>query len=189
MKFLRQDTNKEKGIKQKWRTPRGKHSKLRLNKAGHRKKPSQGFRAPKKERYLHPSGFKIHLIHNLQELSRAQKAVVISSKLGLKKKLELLTKAKELNLQVLNMKNVEDFIKKTTESLKNKKEKKKKRETKKKKEKEKALKKAEVKKEEKEEEKKQIDKTKGLPQPKDKPQDLPQKQAIQIARPTAPKQK
>lgn len=47
-KFIRQDTNRAKKFKIKWRKPKGMHSKLRLNKKGHQKSPSQGYRAPKK---------------------------------------------------------------------------------------------------------------------------------------------
>ena len=122
MKFLRQDTNKEIGIRKKWRKPRGRQSKLRLNKAGHRKKPSQGFRTSKQNRHL-VSGAKVNLVNNLQDLSTLKDAtVLLSAKLGLKKKLELLKKAKELHLQVLNIKNIEDFIKKTTELFEKKKQ-------------------------------------------------------------------
>ncbi|MAG45362.1 MAG: hypothetical protein CMH63_01145 [Nanoarchaeota archaeon] len=191
MKFLRQDTNKAKGMRVKWRKPRGRHSKLRLNKAGHRKKPSQGFRTPKSNRHL-VSGKRIHLVNNLQDLSSLKNAtILLSTKLGLKKKLEILKKAKELDLQVLNIKDTEAFIKRTTESFEKKKQKKKEKETQKKKEKEKAVKKAEETKDTKEEEKEEKieDKTKGLPEVKEKPKDVPQKQTTQIARANAPKQK
>ncbi len=189
LKFLRQNSNRKK-LKQKWRKPSGIHSKLRLNKAGHRKKPSPGFRNQKKERVSNVS-----LINSIYDLSNAKQSILLSSSLGLKKRLEILKRARELNLNILNIKNPDEFIKKANESLEKRKHEKKKKETEKSKSKEKSVKEAEKKKqdEKKAGQEKEVEKSKPKPEAtqvvKEKPGDIGHKQQSQIIRPTAPKQK
>jgi large subunit ribosomal protein L32e len=190
-KFIQQDTNRKKSLKLKWRRPKGLQSKLRLNKAGHRKKPSQGFRSSKKERFL-VSGSKLKRITNMTDLSNMDGVIgLISSRIGVRKKLDILNKAKEMKVQMLNIKDIEAFIKKVTTDLETRKKSKKQKETEKKKSKEEAVKEAEKKeREEKEEEKKEKKaKPQESPQKTEKPKDVIQKTQPQIARATAPKQK
>jgi len=190
-RFIQQDTNKEKGLKLKWRKPRGRHSKLRLNKAGHAKKPSPGFRRSLADRFKHPSGLQVEVITNIKQLSNLkEKGAIISSSLGLKKKIEVLNKAIELKINVLNVKNVEDFIKKSQESVNQRKEAKKKKQTEKKKSKEESLKKAEKQKEKEINEDKKEEIKKSKPEIKDQPkQDIPKKEVKTIQRAKAPMQK
>jgi len=148
--FLRQDAHKVKRLKKKWRAPKGIHSKMRRKLRGYRKQPSIGYSSPKKVRYLHPSGLKEILVHNLKNLENINpkiEAAVIAKTVGVRKKIELLKKTKELKINVLNVKNIDEFIKKVEEKFKKQKEKAAKREEEKKKAKEEALKKAKEKKE------------------------------------------
>ena len=151
-KFIRQQGAGKKKLKLKWRRPRGIHSKLRLNKAGHRKKPSQGFRSSRKDRKSN-----INLITSIKDLTNAKPSILLSSKLGLKKKLEILKMAEESKLNILNIKNLGEFVKKAEEDLEKRKAKKKKKETDKKKSKEKAVKDAEKSRQKKEEEKSKLE--------------------------------
>ena len=121
--FVRQDP-KLKKFDDKWRRPRGLQSKLRKNQAGHIKTPSPGYRSPIEVRGLDPKGLKPKLIHTLQDLESVNKdeSAIISSKVGLRKKLTLLAKAKELKLNISNVPNIEEFIKKSKENLAKRKE-------------------------------------------------------------------
>lgn len=122
--FKRQDFQLKK-LKLKWRRPKGIHSKLRLNKAGHMKKPSPGFSSPKKVRNLHPTGFKVKLINNINDLNTLEKneAILLSSALGKKKRVNILKKAKELKKAVLNIKDIDAYISSVSEKFEKKKEK------------------------------------------------------------------
>ena len=87
----------------KWRVPRGADLKLRKEDG---KAPSIGYRTCKKIRYLHPSGYKEVLIHNVKELEEAARqenvAVRIASTMGKKKRSEIIEAANNLGVKVLN---------------------------------------------------------------------------------------
>ena len=98
----------------KWRRPKGLHSKLRLNIRGKLKNVSQGYRSPKKIRGLHKSGLEVIRVASskeLIELDAKKHGIVISSTVGKKKRVDILKKAKELNFNVLNIKDPEGYIK------------------------------------------------------------------------------
>ncbi|MBU5688422.1 MAG: 50S ribosomal protein L32e [Candidatus Aenigmarchaeota archaeon] len=94
-----------KRVSKSWRRPRGRDNKMRIKEKAKGKRPSVGFGAPKALRGLHPSGFKEILISNIKELERVDKvkeAIRIAAKVGKKKKTEIVAKAKELGIKVLN---------------------------------------------------------------------------------------
>ena len=153
--FLKQDAHKKSKLKKNWRRPRGRHSKMRFRLASYRKRPNVGYSSPRSVRGLNPKGFREVHVYNLEDLDKVQKneVVVIGRIVGLKKQVALLKKIKELkDLTVLNVKDVDKFIKETEEKLQAKKKESAEKEKEKKKSKEEAVKKAEEKK--KEEEKK-----------------------------------
>ncbi|QKQ99937.1 50S ribosomal protein L32e [Metallosphaera tengchongensis] len=104
--FLRYDWDKYYRLErqERWRRTRGQDNKTRLRVKGFPKPAGVGFRKPKSIRYLHPSGLREVLIKSEKDLdSLNQKADVIvrlSSSLGLKKRLEIIKKAKEMGLRV-----------------------------------------------------------------------------------------
>ncbi len=88
-----------------WRRPRGKRAnkRLKLKEAG--PVPSIGYRQPKEVRGLHPSGYKEILVYNpkdLEKINPEKEAARIASCVGLKKRIEIMRKAKELGIKVLN---------------------------------------------------------------------------------------
>ncbi|MDR3062638.1 MAG: 50S ribosomal protein L32e [Methanobrevibacter sp.] len=104
-KFKRQEYARYKKLGIKWRRPRGKTSKMRRYEAGKPAMPSIGYGSPKNLRGLHPSGYKDVLIYNLKDLVKldpSSEAGRISASIGLKKKIQLLEKANELGIKILN---------------------------------------------------------------------------------------
>ena len=128
--FKRQDFQLKK-LKNKWRKPKGLHSKLRLKKEGHQKRPNVGYKNPKELRNLFLSKFKFIKINNIKDLEKAKDNIVLSKNLGSKKKVEIIEEALKLKLNVLNLKNPEEFIKNIKEKLGEKKKDMKKKEEKK----------------------------------------------------------
>lgn len=103
-KFIRQDTNRAKKLKIKWRKPKGLHSKLRLNKKGHRKTPSQGYRSPKSIR----GGEKFTIIKSIEDIIEGK--LMIGGNVGLRKKVEIVKYAKEKGFTILNVPNPDKFL-------------------------------------------------------------------------------
>jgi len=104
-KFRRQEWFRFKRLGEKWRKPRGRDSKLRVRKRGKGKLVTIGYRSPREIRGLHPSGLSEVTIKNLKELEGidASKNVVrIASTVGRKKREQILRKADELKIRVLN---------------------------------------------------------------------------------------
>lgn len=104
-KFRRWMSQAYRRIKESWRRPRGSQSKVRKRIKGKIKMPSVGYGAPKKLRYLHPSGFEEVLIYNIKELEKINpktQAIRISGRIGKKKRKEILEKAKKMKIKVLN---------------------------------------------------------------------------------------
>jgi len=103
--FVRQESWRYVRVKESWRKPRGMDSKMRLQKKGWPPIVKVGYRGPAKARGLHPSGFQEVLVHNVEELERlnpATQAARIARTVGFRKRLEIMRKAEELGIYVLN---------------------------------------------------------------------------------------
>ena len=107
--FKRYCAHKKLRLRNKsWRRPRGLDNKLRIRYGG--KKSGRivvnaGFGSPKAVRGLHPSGYEEVLVHNPMELDKInpeRQAIRIASNVGMKKRLAIEDKAKELGLKILN---------------------------------------------------------------------------------------
>ena len=104
-RFKRQEYARYKKLGDKWRKPRGRTSKMRRYEAGKPDMPAIGYGTPKDTRYLHPSGYKDVLVRNLKELENldpATEAARLSSSIGKNKKSQMLEKASELGIKILN---------------------------------------------------------------------------------------
>lgn len=103
--FGRQQADDKVKLRDKgWRKPTGRHSKYRQRYGG-KKIVVSGYGSPKKIRNLHPSGYQEILIHNpgeLESVNKSEQAVRIASTVGVKKRLDIEKKAKELGLKILN---------------------------------------------------------------------------------------
>lgn len=105
VKFIRQESWRYLRIKDSWRRPKGKGSRMRRKIRGWPRIVSAGFGNSRRLRGIHPSGLKETLVYNLNDLEgldSAKEAVRIASTVGEKKALEIMNKAEELNLKVLN---------------------------------------------------------------------------------------
>jgi len=104
-KFRRWLSQTYKRLEESWRKPRGIQSKIRIRRKGKIRMPSVGWGAPKTSRGLHPSGFKEIVVYSIKDLERVnpeKEAVKISHRVGKKKREEIVKKANELKIKVLN---------------------------------------------------------------------------------------
>ncbi|MEM4267281.1 MAG: eL32 family ribosomal protein [Candidatus Woesearchaeota archaeon] len=116
--FIKQDAHKRAEVKKKWARPRGVDSKMRLNIRGYRRCVSVGWKSPAEVRGLDRSGLTRNIICNLSDLKNLnpeRDGAILSAKLGIKKRLELVKEAMARKITILNIKNPEEFIKRTLE--------------------------------------------------------------------------
>jgi large subunit ribosomal protein L32e len=103
--FKRQNWFRYKRLGDKWRRPRGIHSKMRRHFKYRIPVVKSGFRGPASVRGLHPSGFEEVLVNNLKEVENVDpktQAIRIASTVGDKKREMIITKADELGIRVFN---------------------------------------------------------------------------------------
>jgi large subunit ribosomal protein L32e len=87
----------------KWRRAKGVHSKIRRKRTGYPRKPEVGYKKPASSAGLIKGKIPV-LVHNIKELSILNaKNIAILARVGAKKKLELIKKAEEMKIQILNM--------------------------------------------------------------------------------------
>lgn len=136
--FVRQDAHKIKRLKKKWRKPKGLHSKMRHGFRGYRRCVQVGWGSPAKVKGLHKSGMKMRVVHSIKDMigiDNAKEGIIISRKLGLRKKLQVIDIAIKNKITVFNLKDPVKFIEETRkqkeDSKKKKKEEVKKKESKK----------------------------------------------------------
>jgi len=123
-KFIGQKANIKKSLKNRYRKPKGSDSKMKQGKKGKRKKIDTGYRSPKTARGLHRTGLKVKIITNIKELIKDENTgIIISKRVGLKKKIEILKKAISEKIKILNL-NPEKYVKKQEEKHQEKKKKK-----------------------------------------------------------------
>ncbi|MGC8816573.1 MAG: 50S ribosomal protein L32e [Candidatus Hadarchaeum sp.] len=104
-KFRRQEWFRFKRLGEKWRKPRGRDSKLRLRIKGKGSLVTIGYRNPKSLRGLHPSGVAEVLVKSLSDLDKidaTKQAIRIAASVGGRKREQILKRAEELKIRVLN---------------------------------------------------------------------------------------
>src|SRR3989344_8502130 len=94
MRFLRLGKKRKK--LQVWRRARGRHSKIRKKRRGYPIMPTVGYMTARKESGK-VKGYYPVMINNLKDLNTIQKnsAGIIASKVGAKKRLDIVKKAEE----------------------------------------------------------------------------------------------
>lgn len=106
-------------VKSRWRYPRGKHSKVRQQHKGRPALPSVGYGAARdvrgKIKGLNP--VLVRGVADLVDLDVKTQGIIVSSRLGEKKRTIILGKAKEAGVTVLNIKDVAARLKKVATQL------------------------------------------------------------------------
>jgi large subunit ribosomal protein L32e len=104
-RFKRQNINRYPRLKDTWRKPKGRQSKRRRRETGRQKMPSIGYGSPSIIKGLHPSGYEEIRVANLKELesldAKKQAARLVGT-VGAKKREQMVQKASELGIKVLN---------------------------------------------------------------------------------------
>jgi large subunit ribosomal protein L32e len=103
--FHRQQWFRYVRLGDEWRKPVGSHSKSRRSWGYRPANVKGGYRGPVAARNLHPSGFEEVRVFNVDELAAIKpdtQAVRIGGTVGAKKRGDIMKKADELGIRVLN---------------------------------------------------------------------------------------
>jgi large subunit ribosomal protein L32e len=104
-KFVRQESWRYVRLHPEWRKPKGVDNKVRRQDKGWPALVRVGYRGPVESRGLHPSGHYEALVHrvaDLEGLVPGRDVARIGGTVGAKKRQQILSRAKELGLRVLN---------------------------------------------------------------------------------------
>ena len=107
--FKRQNWFRYKRLGEKWRRPRGIHSKMRRHFKYRSPVVQIGFRGPASVRGLHPSGFEEVMIQTPKEVDNVNpevQAIRIASTVGDKKREVIVKKADKLKIRVFNRRDL-----------------------------------------------------------------------------------
>ncbi|MBI4116691.1 50S ribosomal protein L32e [Candidatus Pacearchaeota archaeon] len=116
MKFLRRtwyklpSLGKGRKKKQKWRNPTGRHNKIRNKRRGYSARVEIGYKTDRKARGRINEKIpkKIFNAKQLENIGKNEIAVI--GKIGMKKKIEIAKKAKEMKIEIHNL-NLKKFLK------------------------------------------------------------------------------
>jgi len=110
--FKRHDLHRKKKLDNKWRRPRGLHSKMRRHIRDKGRYVDSGFGSPCAVRGLHASGYKEILVTSpkvdLAELDPSDCAIRVASTIGRRKRIIIEERARELDLKILNPQRIEE---------------------------------------------------------------------------------
>ena len=118
--FKRSETHRFPRLGDKWRSSKGIRSKMRLKKMSRSAIVETGYRGPVLVRGLNSSGrheIIVYRVEDLTDVDRDMEAVRIAATVGTRKRLEILAKAEELKLRVINKRPSEKAEKKEEEEI------------------------------------------------------------------------
>jgi len=103
--FIRQESWRYVRLSTRWRKPKGIDNHQRKQKKGWPALVKIGYGGPKIARGLHPSGYTDNLVYNLSDLKKLdpkKDGIRFGHSVGKRKRLAIITKAKEMNFKVFN---------------------------------------------------------------------------------------
>lgn len=112
LNFIRLESWRYKRLNNGWRRPRGCDNKTRLKVKGWPKAPNIGYRSPRETRTFHPSGYKEVLVQNISHLNNVdpeKQAIRIAHTVGTKKRMKILTIARERGIHIINPREKIEF--------------------------------------------------------------------------------
>ncbi|KAH8894885.1 60S ribosomal protein L32 [Thozetella sp. PMI_491] len=107
--FNRHQSDRFMRVDRSWRKPKGIDNRVRRRFKGNAVMPSIGFGSNKKTRYLTPSGHKAFLVSNVPDVElllmhNRTFAAEIAHNVSARKRIEIITRAKQLGVKVTNPK-------------------------------------------------------------------------------------
>jgi large subunit ribosomal protein L32e len=104
-RFVREESWRYKRVKEAWRAPHGKTSRVRRSKEGWPPVVKIGYSRPKATRGRHPSGLKEVMVwrpKDLEGIDSKTQAARIAHTVGENKRVQIVDEAKKANIRILN---------------------------------------------------------------------------------------
>ena len=104
-RFVREESWRYKRVKDAWRAPHGKTSRVRRSKEGWPPVVKIGYSRPKATRGSHPSGLKEVMVwrpKDLEGIDSKTQAARIAHTVGENKRVQIVDEAKKANIRILN---------------------------------------------------------------------------------------
>ena len=104
-RFVREESWRYKRVKEAWRSPRGKTSRVRRSKKGWPPVVKIGYSRPRTIRGLHPSGLRDILVwrpSDLKKIDPNTQVARIAHTVGERKRVLILEEAKKSSIRILN---------------------------------------------------------------------------------------
>lgn len=104
-RFVREESWRYKRVKEAWRAPHGKTSRVRRSKKGWPPVVKIGYSRPKATRGLHPSGLREVMVWRVQDLEHLDPKLIvarIAHTVGENKRVQIVEAAKKANIRILN---------------------------------------------------------------------------------------
>ncbi|MGE0793273.1 MAG: eL32 family ribosomal protein [Candidatus Woesearchaeota archaeon] len=104
--FIRHDAHKKNRLEKNWRRPKGRQNKMRLNRKGYARGISTGFGSPKLVKGMSRNGLiqnVVNTIKDFETLDNKVDGIIISRKMGVRKKLIVVDYAEKNNFKILNL--------------------------------------------------------------------------------------
>ncbi|MDA4122070.1 MAG: 50S ribosomal protein L32e [Thaumarchaeota archaeon] len=103
--FVRPESWRYVRLHPEWRKPKGLDNKVRKSIKGWPRRVKVGYRGPSQVRNYHPSGHPEVLVYNTHDLTKVvpgKEVVRIGGAVGARKRAEIMKRASELGLRILN---------------------------------------------------------------------------------------
>lgn len=104
-RFVREESWRYKRVKEPWRSPKGKSSRVRRSKEGWPPVVKIGYSRPRATCGMHPSGLKEVMVwrpKDLEGIDSKTQAARIAHTVGENKRVQIVDEAKKANIRILN---------------------------------------------------------------------------------------
>jgi len=123
--FKRYEAHKHIKLKDAWRRPRGMHNKMKKNIVAKPAMVHVGYRTPAEVRHVNVRtgliNFVVACINDFNKLDSKIHAAIISSTVGMRKKIALINHAKSRGIHIANIRKPEEYEAKAKQIVENRK--------------------------------------------------------------------
>ncbi len=111
--FIRQDAHKKVKVSNNWRKPKGSDSKMRVSRKGYHRCVRVGWGSPNSIKGFTREGLEPVVVackKDIESIDSKSQCIIIQASVGTKKRLDLIVFAKEKDIKIENIKDVDAYV-------------------------------------------------------------------------------